>query len=322
MKKKYIKDLKPGEQIYGDLFAVKGYKKGATRNNKPFIDLQLSDKTGMVKAKIWSDDMPRCETVELGDVVLVTGTVEEFMSNPQIRVTNLSKTENYDLEELQEKTTFNIEDMWNDIEAKINEIKNPHLKDLLKNIFDTDFTERFKKAPAAFKVHHGYMGGLIEHTWEMVKMAEPLKLHFPKINMDLVNAGIILHDIGKVEEMVGGTTVTQTIKGKLLGHIYLGAEIIEKKAPKDMPEDLLDEILHIVLSHIGIKEYGSPTVPMTSEAMAVFVIDYASTRIRMAYNQIEGESGSEMFTSYIPQLNAELYRSPYGSDITNEDIPF
>lgn len=322
MKKKFVKDLKAGDSIFGEVFAVKGYKKGSTRNNKPFWDLILSDKTGMVRGKIWENELPNCEAVALGDVVSVTGTIEEFMNAPQVKVTHLKKTVEFDIVDLEETTSFDPNKMWKDLEEKIAEIKNPHLQALLKNIFTPSYIESFKKVPAAFKVHHNYKGGLLEHTWEMIKMAESFKRHYPKINMDLVNAGIILHDVGKIEELIPGTAITQTNRGKLLGHIYLGAEIIEKKAPEDMPQDLLDEIIHIVLAHIGIREFGSPAVPMTTEAMAVYVSDYASTRLRMAYDLLESDSGSELFTQYIPHLGTELYRSPYSEELSNEDVPF
>jgi 3'-5' exoribonuclease len=323
MKKKlYITDLKIGDSIFGETFAVRSYKKAATRNNKPFVDIELADNSGTIKGKIWSDDLSGCDKVTEGDVVEVNATIEDFMNAPQMKITNLKRTDAFELSELQQKTEFDIDKMWEDIEKSIDSVKNPHLKKLLSNIFDEQTIERFKTSPAAYKVHHNYLGGLLEHTWEMVRMTDSIKTHYPKLNMDLVKTGIILHDIGKIEEFNMATTITFVNKGKLLGHIYIGAEIVRHKAPKDMPDDLLDEVLHIILSHSGQKEYGSPVVPMTTEAMAVHVIDYASSHIRIAYNQIHGNLGSEQFTQYVPQLGTELYRSPYINDETNEDIPF
>jgi len=323
MKKKlYITDLKIGDSIFGETFAVKGYKRAATRNNKPFIDIELADNSGTIKGKIWSDDISACDRVTEGDVVEVTATIEDFMNAPQMKITNLKKTNIFELSELQQKTEFDIDKMWQDIEKTIEEVKNPHLKKLLNAVFDEETVGRFKNSPAAYKVHHNYIGGLLEHTWEMVKMSESIKNHYPKLNMDMIRTGLILHDIGKLEEFEMTTTITFTNKGKLLGHIYLGAEIVKHRAPKDMPEDLLNEVLHIVLSHSGQKEYGSPVVPMTGEAMAVHVIDYASSHIRIAYSQIHGDLGSEQFTQYVPQLGTELYRSPYTEEAINEDIPF
>ncbi len=318
----YIQDFKQGDAIFSEVFAIKSYKKGATRNNKPFVDIDLTDASGSIKGKIWSDDLGNCDTVEDGDVVEINGTVEDFMGSPQLKITNLKKTEKFELSELQQTSEFNIENMWTDIQEITKRIQNPHLKKLLDNIFDKNMIEKFKKSPAAYKVHHNYAGGLLEHTWEMLKIAQSIKKHFPKINMDLVNTGIILHDIGKVSEFELTTTVTFTNQGKLLGHVYMGAEIAKHAAPQDMPQDLLDEVLHIVLSHTGKTEFGSPVVPMTAEANAVHVIDYTSSHIRIAYSQIHGGLGNDQFTQYIPQLGTELYRSPYTDEEKNQDIPF
>lgn len=322
MKELFIADLKVGDQVFDETFAVKSYKKGATRNNKPFIDIELADNSGSIRGKIWSDDMANAQVVEEGDVVTVNGTVEDFMGAPQLKITNLTKTKEYKIEDLQQKSQFDIEKMWSDVEDKIKNIKNPHLKKLCENIFDKETTENFKKSPAAYRVHHAYVGGLLEHIWEMLKMTDSLKSHYPKINMDIVNTGIILHDIGKMLEFETETTIVFTDQGKLLGHVFLGADKVRKNAPKDMPQDLLSEVLHIVLSHHGELEYGSPIVPMTTEAIAVYGIDHASAKLNTAYQHIHGTLGSETYTQYVRQLGTELYRSPYIDDLANKDIPF
>lgn len=322
MKKLYVSDLKIGDSVFGETFAVKSYVKKASRNNKPYIDIELSDASGSIKGKIWSDDFPNCDPAKDGDVAVVSGTIDDF-NGPQFKITNLKITDKFELSDLQQKSAFDIEKMWEDVEKTIAGISNPHLSKLIKVIFaDKEIKEKFKTWPAAYKLHQNYIGGLLEHTWEMLKMAAALKDHYPKINMDLVNTGIILHDIGKIEEYTNETTIGFTDRGKLLGHIYLGAEMIEKMAPKDMPRELLSEVVHIILSHIGQTEFGAPKVPMTTEAMAVYVIDYASARLNLAYTVIQGELGKENFTQYVPQLGAELYRSPYIEDLANEDIPF
>lgn len=323
MKKKYyIRDLKIGDAVFGETFAVKNYKKGATRNNKPFIDIELSDNSGFIKGKIWSDDLSACDRVKEGDVVEVTATVEDFMNAQQIKITNMKKTETFSLDELQQGTDFDTEEMWQDIEHEISQIKNPHLKKLLRSVFDEGMIEKFKVAPAAYKVHHNYAGGLLEHTWEMLMMSKSVDSHYPKLNNDLLQTGIILHDIGKIFELEASTTIIISNKGKLLGHVYMGTEIVKHRAPQDMPEDLLNEVLHIVLSHHGQKEFGSPVVPMTAEAITVHVLDYSSAKMKIAYSQIHGDLGGDQFTQFVPQLGTELYRSPYLREDVNEDTPF
>lgn len=322
MKKKlYITDLKVGDSVFGEIFAIKSFTKKASRNNKPYIDVELTDRSGSIRGKIWSDDIANCDQLEAGDVAEVNATIEEF-NGPQMNITNLKKTEKYELSEVQQTSKFDIERMWGDIEKTITNIKNPHLKNLLSNVFDQETVNLYKKSAAAYKVHHAYSGGLLEHCWEMLKMADGIKDHFPKINMDIVNTGIILHDIGKMDEYEITTTIGFIDKGKLLGHMYMGAERIKNNLPKDMPEDLANEIIHIVLSHHGSKEMGSPVLPKTTEALAVYTFDLASARMNTAYQHIVSEAGTEKYTPYIPQLETELYRSPYLDELENEDIPF
>lgn len=321
MKKAFIADLKEGDSLYGEVFAIKSYIKKASRNNKPYIDLELTDRTGLIKAKIWSEDLPNCETAHEGDVVEINGTVEKH-NGLYIKITNLKITNNYNLSDIQQKTLFDISKMWEDIQKAIDDIKNPHIKLLLSNIFNEDFIETFQKAPAAYRVHHAYVGGLLEHTWEMLEMSRSIKEHFPKVNLDLVRAGIILHDCGKAVELKIGTTIDISDKGKLLGHIYLGTELISKNKPQNMPDDLYNEILHIVLSHHGELQFGSPVPPMTTEAIIVNVLDIASSRINIAYGHIHNTLGTEKYTPFVSQLGTELYRSPYIDNLTNEDVPF
>lgn len=320
-KKLYIKDLKVGDSIFGEVFAVKSYTRKASRNNKPYIDIELVDNSGSIRGKIWSDDIANCEEAEEGDVVEVNATVEEF-NGPQLNITNLKKTEKYEIGELQQKSQFDIEKMWGDVKETMEGIKNPHLRRLLDNVFDKETTELFKGAAAAYRVHHAYVGGILEHSWEMLKMADGIKDHYPKINMDLVNTGIILHDIGKLYEYEITTTIGFLDRGKLLGHIYMGAEKVRENLPKDMPEDLADEVLHIILAHHGELQMGSPIRPKTTEALAVHFFDNASTKMNMAYMHITGEYGTDKYTPYIPHLETELYRSPYLDEDVNLDTPF
>lgn len=323
MKELFIEDLKKGDTIFGENFAVKSYRKSATRNNKPYIDLELVDKTGSVKAKIWSDDMATCKTAKEGDVVSVSGTIEEFQGRLQMKITNLQPIDNFELEDYQMISINNTEEMFKEVRDNVSGIKNPHLKKLFENIFeDNDFVENFKKGSAAYTVHHNYVGGLLEHTLEVLEVSKSLIKKFPKLNEDLLISGAILHDVGKVKEFEIGTTIKIKKEGKLLGHIFLGAEFIKSKASEDMPADLLYELLHLVLSHHGELQFGSPVVPMTAEAVALFTSDYTSSRVNMAYTAIHSGEISDEFTEYHRQLGTQLYRSPFIDTLLNEDIPF
>jgi len=324
MKKIFIEDLKVGDSVFGELFAVKNYKKTATRNNRPYIDITLSDKTGAIKGKIWSDDMANCEQVGESDVVSVSATIEDF-NGPQIRITNLSKVDKYDLTDFQPTSKKDIEQMFAEITDAIDQVKNPSLKKLLKEFLaDKDVVEKFKKGAGGYTVHHDYLGGLLDHTTEMLNYVPAICKTHPKINKDMLVTGVILHDIGKIYEYDVSTAITITPKLKLLGHIFMGAEMVKRYGEKaGLDENLLDEVLHMILSHQGRQEFGSPILPKTPEAMVLYRLDDMSAKLSTAFKLLESdEGGDELFTNYQRNLETELYRSPYADDLANEDIPF
>ncbi|MDO8507806.1 MAG: HD domain-containing protein [bacterium] len=323
MKKLFVEDLKVGDSVFGELFAVKAYKKTATRNNRPYIDITLSDKTGIIKGKIWSDDMKNCETVGEADIVSVSATIDEF-NGPQIKVTNMSKVDKYDLADFQPTSGKDTEKMFSEIVEAAEKIKNPSLKKLLKEFLnDKDTVEEYKRGAAGYTVHHDYLGGLLEHTTEMLSYVPAVCKTHPKINKDMFVTGIIFHDIGKIYDYDVSTTITLTTKLKLLGHIFTGAEMVKKYGEKTgMDEELLDEVIHLILSHHGKMEYGSPVVPKTPEAIALNFVDELSSKLNNAFSALDATEENELFTGYNRIFGAELYRSPYSDELANEDIPF
>lgn len=323
MKKLFVEDLKVGDSVFGELFAVKAYKKTATRNNRPYIDITLSDKTGLIKGKIWSDDMKNCETVEEADVVSVSATIDEF-NGPQIKVTNMSKVDKYDLADFQPTTTKDIEKMFSEITDAADKVKNPSLKKLLKEFLnDTETVKKYKEIAAGYVVHHAYFGGLLEHTTEILSFVPAVCKVHPKINKDILTTGAILHDIGKIHEYAISTSVTITPTGKLLGHIFIGAEMVKKYGEKTgMDEELLDEVIHLILSHHGKLEYGSPVLPKTPEAISLNIMDDISAKLNTAFSALDSAEEKELFTGFHRIFGTELYRSPYSDELANEDIPF
>ncbi len=325
MKKLFVEDLKAGDSVFGELFAVKNYKKTATRNNRPYIDITLSDKTGFIKGKIWSDDMPNCETVEEADVVSVSASIEDFNGAPQAKITNMSKVDKYDLTDFQPSTDKDIEKMFDEITDAASKIKNPQLQKLLQEFLsDKDTVEKFKRGAGGYTVHHDYLGGLLDHTTEMLSYVPAIAKTHSKINKDILTTGVILHDIGKVHEYEVSTSIVITPKLKLLGHIFMGAEMVKRYGEKaGVEEKLLDEILHMILAHQGRIEFGSPVLPKTPEAMVLYRLDDMSAKLNTAFKLLDsGGSDGDLFTSYQRNLETELYRSPYVDDLTNEDIPF
>jgi 3'-5' exoribonuclease len=322
MKTFYTKDLKFGMSIFSETFCVKSFRRANTKDNKPYIDIELTDKTGSIKGKVWQDSIDKIEAVNEGDVVIVDANIESFKDNLQLRVLKLKKTDEYDSADLLSVSEFDLETMFLELQDEIAKIKNKNLVKLLNNIFTKDFSEKFKKSSAAYRVHHSYQGGLLEHTVEMLRFVDPIVKSYPKINADILRTGVILHDTGKVQEFATTSTTTITTEGKLLGHIFMGAELVKHSAPKDMPETLLNEILHVILSHHGELEFGSPIKPKTAEAIALSMLDNVSSKINSAYTTIHADEGDSEFTGYHKQLGTELYRSPYLNPLINEDLPF
>jgi len=323
MKKLFVEDLKVGDSVFGELFAVKSYKKTATRNNRPYIDITLSDKTGLIKGKIWSDDMKNCETVAEADVVSVSATIDEF-NGQQIKVTNMSKVDKYDLADFQPTSGKDVEKMFGEIVEATEKVKNPSLKKLLKEFLnDKKVVEEYKRGAGGYTVHHDYLGGLLDHTTEMLNYVPAICKTHPKINKDMLVTGIIFHDIGKIYDYKVTTTITLTPKLRLLGHIFTGAEMVKKYGENTgMDEKLLDEVLHLILSHHGKMEFGSPVLPKTPEAIVLSMLDDISAKLNTAFSALESTEENELFTGYHRIFGAELYRSPYSDDLTNEDIPF
>lgn len=322
MKNIFINNLEEGMSLFGEVFAVKSYKKMTTRQDKPYIDLKLSDKTGDVGGKIWPDHIEKSEVVKEGDIVKIDATVETYNNSLQLRILSLAKTTEFDPIDFQKVSEYSTKEMQDKIEDTIKSIKNKHLQALLKNVFDKETTMAFLQSSAAMNVHHAYTGGLVEHVTEMLYLAEAVLDRYPKMNADILKTGILLHDLGKIREYQTKLVTTITTEGKLLGHITIGADMVRGKAPKEMPKNLLDEVIHLILSHHGALEFGSPVLPKTAEAIALSSLDRTSSYINYTYKAIHELEPSEEFTAYLKHLGTEFYRSPYLDNLTNEDIPF
>jgi 3'-5' exoribonuclease len=310
MKKMFIKDLKSGDGLFGEIFAVKSYKRGTTKNNNPYIDIVLSDNSGTVKGKIWGDDFVYCEDAEEGSVVNISGTVGDYQGELQVRITNLSKIDNYEESDFQPTSQNDTNEMIEGIREFSDKVHDLELQKILKAFWeDKKVVDSYEKAPAAFSVHHAYGGGLIEHTLEMLKIADTLTGIFPSLNKDLLVTGVIFHDLGKIKEYEIGTTISITTEGKLMGHIFIGAELVKSYARKyDTEESTVNDLVHLILSHHGKMEFGSPIIPKSSEAVALYMIDDLSAKVNSVVNQTIDLKNGE-FGDFARIFGTELYRT-------------
>jgi len=311
MKNKVIKDLNAGDQVANFLAVVKDIKKGKTMQNKDYIDLVLSDKSGEITAKIWEDNLNNCDTFEIGDIISLGGKINTFKDKNQLIITFLQKANNEETSDFLPESEKDIDKLFKIILDHVNNVQNDHLKKLLNIYFkDKDFLKRFKKAPAAERLHHAYVGGFVEHISEMLELADSLCANYPRIDRDLLTVGIIFHDIGKLEELGLNHTIYRTIPGALIGHLLLGAIMIDKAIDsiEDFPTELRVKVLHLIASHHGKLEFGSPVLPQTREAVALCQIDDLSTKQNVADKVIFANQDSGVdFSDRNFALETKLY---------------
>ncbi|KKQ94764.1 MAG: HD-superfamily hydrolase [candidate division CPR2 bacterium GW2011_GWC1_39_9] len=320
-KQVFIKDLKEGDRISGQPFVIKSYRTLTSKNNKQYIDITIGDKTGSMKGKIWSDNLVNCQEGREGDVFLISGNIDSFSNSLQMTITSMFKADEFEVSDFLQVARENPDEMYSQLTQFMAKIEDEDFKDLLETVFDDEnIRNTFKKAPAAFTVHHSYAGGLLEHTLDCLVLAESLLERYPKMRKDLLFTGAILHDFGKIFEFDISTTITISDRGKLLGHIYMGTEYISKIAPKGFDQEKLNELMHLLLSHHGELEFGSPIKPKTIEAVALWMADMASAKVNMAYNFTYDNIGigndDQNFSPYHKHLATDLYLKPY---IAEED---
>jgi len=311
MKTSFIKDFQAGDKLSNEQFAVKETRKGKTQDGRDYIDLILADKTGDIAGKIWDGDIPHCDACSSGDIVTLSGLISEFRDKMQLKITFLQRTTDYDLADFLSQSKKDQTALWQIVEQAIAEVKNKFLRKLLDSFFgNEEFAERFRKAPAAEKMHHAYLGGLMEHTVEMLNIRQTVATDFPELDHDLLIAGILLHDIGKMDELGVSHTIYRTTAGYLLSHITLGALTVDKAIAtiKDFPEDLRLKVIHQMISHHGQLDFGSPVKPMTREAIALHYLDNLSAKMNSAEKAYSDNVGGEHdFSDFIYALDAKLY---------------
>lgn len=313
--KTFANNLKSGETTLGNTFSVNDLKLHKDKNGNPYYRLVLADKTGEVKANIWGDKIPDSEVRDLkrGDIVCVDAVVDSYNEKTQLNILSLKKVKagDFDLSDLLQVSRFDIDELWERLESQIGKIKDDDYRSLIKAIFkDEKVKKTFRSITAGIGVHHDFVGGLLEHIVEMIDIAKSFKKWYPEANFDLVVAGIILHDIGKVEEIVSiGTSFEKTERGRLIGHIVQGIELLLKNLPKDFPLQKWTLLEHIILSHHGELEFGAVIVPMTMEAQIVAMSDRASSHVRIFQEVLSKHSSDSSFTEYNKYANASLFVS-------------
>lgn len=283
MDKIYIADLKDLETIK-TIFFVKEKNISIDKKGHSYISMVLSDKTGQIDCRFWGDVDKVAESFYADDFVLIKGLVQKFQNRLQIIAHQIEPVDP-NMVSISDYLPVSINDkeaMMENLLKILNQIKNPFIKKLIHSVLDdTSILPLFKTSPAAKSVHHAYIGGLLEHTLSICEIMVMLSRHYKVLDLDLLLFGAVFHDIGKIWELTFETHIGYTEVGRLVGHLQLGCELIEKKANEiaNFPVDLKNICKHIVLSHHGKLEYGSPKRPKFLEAVVVAMIDDMDSKI-------------------------------------------
>lgn len=280
----YLKDYREGQKLVGT-YLCKTKQILKTKAGKTYYSLTLQDKTAVVDAKIWELNNG-IASFEAMDYVFCEGLVTTFQGNIQMNISRLRKSEEgeYDPADYIPTTDKDVEQMFGEILHYVQSVKNPYLNRLLTIFFveDEDFVREFKRHSAAKSIHHGFWGGLLEHTLSVTNMCQYFSTAYPKLHRDLLITAALFHDMGKMDEIAPFPRNDYTDAGQLLGHIYIGAQKLTSAISgiDGFPKKLENELVHCILAHHGKLEFGSPKVPALMEAMALYLADSADAKLQ------------------------------------------
>jgi 3'-5' exoribonuclease len=311
MKKVFVNQLRAGQSI-DDCFVLAAKSLSHKRDGNPYLNLVLSDRSGSVKGVAW-DNVDQMTAAAAGDVVFVRGDVGAYRGELQVVIKSLSQqpSEHIDPTDFLPVTDKDVEGMFQRLTAITRRFQDPHLKALFELFWqDSSFVKQFKSAPAAKKMHHAYVGGLLEHTLSMVVLAGRIIGHYSGLDGDLVVAGAILHDIGKTRELDYALSFDYSDEGRLLSHIVIGLQILDEKIKdlENFPKPKADLLRHMIVSHHGSRELGSPEPPKTIEAVLLHYIDEIDSRVNAIREFISRDDGSETWSAYHRLLERHFYK--------------
>jgi 3'-5' exoribonuclease len=315
MKQIFVKDLAPDSPVRST-FLVQKKERKLTSNGGAYLDLSLQDTTGVISAKLWDYSERTTPPFEADDVVQVEGHVESYRGAPQLRVRKITlcPAEEVNLLDYLPRTRRDPEEMYAALLVRVRRMSEGPLRALLLSILeDASLAEKYKLAPAAMSYHHAFLGGLLEHVASLIELADAVADHYPWLRRDLIVAGLVLHDIGKTEELNFTRGFRYSTRGQLIGHITMALEMVQSKIRQipDFPASLKDELEHIIISHHGKLEFGSPKEPMFAEAMVVSFLDEMDSKmeaVRAQYATDKDRPGD--WTGRNPALKRELLKPP------------
>lgn len=281
---RYIAELREGEMI-SETYLCKQKQALKTKAGKNYYSLLLQDKTGILDAKIW-DLGAGIDHFEQMEYIHVDGQVISFQGSPQLNIKRLRRSQEgeYDPADFMPMTERNIDEMYHELISLAGKVRDPFMRALVSSFFieDKEFAAAFCRHSAAKTVHHGFIGGLLEHTLGVMRLCDYMADRYPVLNRDLLLASALFHDIGKLKELSYFPENDYTDEGQLLGHIYMGAEMVSERIRRipDFPQKMANEVIHCILAHHGELEYGSPKKPALAEALALNLADNTDAKLQ------------------------------------------
>ncbi len=329
MSRRYIQQLTDGENL-DEIYLVSEKQLRANRNGNSFLQLELRDRTGAMSARLWNAGENLFRTFEEGDFLRIKGKVQLFQGSLQMILNTIDRVrgEEVDLVDFMPHTDQDVGKLFEKLRSTLLKMKNFHLRALIECfLMDDDFVRGLRRAPAGIRNHHAYVGGLLEHIVSMIDGAERLLPLYPELDRDLLLAGIFFHDIGKIRELSYHRVFGYTDEGQLIGHLVIGVEMINEKLPQvrdltgePFPHELLLRLKHMIVSHHGTYEFGSPKLPMTPEAIALHHLDNLDAKVHSFVRDIRADANAQSaWTPFSQSLQRRLFKGGRTDGIAAEE---
>lgn len=318
MARRYLQELKDGELVE-EVYLVADKQLRANRNAALYLSIDLRDKTGVMNARMWNVTEMSAAPVQAGGFVKVRGKVQLFQGVLQMIASHVEpvSAEGMDISEFEAQPLKNLEELRTRLTEHVSTLQNPFLQGLMESFLaDGPLMDVLSQAPAGVKAHHAYHGGLLEHIVTLMDVAGKICEVYAELDADLLLCGVFLHDLGKIRELSGETGLQYTDEGQLLGHLIIGVEMLTEKIQQTsqrtnvpFPSELEWRLKHMIVSHHGTYEFGSPKLPMTPEAVALHLIDNLDAKIFEFTRAIQDDPNSTShWTLFIPRLDRKIFK--------------
>lgn len=328
MPRQFVDQLRDGTEL-DDVYLVTDKQLRANRNGNPYLLIELRDRTGSIQGRMWNAGDHVARGFDPGDFLHATGKVQLFQGALQVILTAIERAEpqKVDFADFLPQTEQNIPKLTDRLRNYLMRLGNPHLRALAECfLMDDAFMRAFTSCPAGVKLHHAYVGGLLEHVVSMMDAADKLLPLYPGVDRDLLLVGVFLHDAGKTRELTYGRAFGYSDEGQLVGHIPIAVAMLAETAVKvpdltgePVPRELMLRLQHMILSHHGELNYGSPKVPMTPEAMLLHLIDAMDTRMHMVLRELKDDRNNpSAWTPYNANLGRRIYKGGAPGDLYGE----